>query len=188
MNHRPAHVHDPMQMASAVHAYAQFQQFQQPYFYLMGYPTTSAFADRRQAHPHLQSPQVQVAYQHNLFQGQMPVDGVPTPHEPALQASGWLQPFNESELKVAGILPYSYGMPRYGQVGLHLMPLVQLETETTDLVLIHPATFPPGRRRHDQQAQPLRPRLPVWLLQDRPLSTLSVSSSVIRSSISWLQL
>ena len=120
MNHRAAHVHDPMQMAGAVHAYGQFQRFQQPYFHLMGYPTTSAFAIHSQVHPHLQSQQVQWPHQYNLFHAQMPVDGVPTQHEPALQASGWVQPFNEAELKVAGIMPYSYGMPRYGQVSLHL--------------------------------------------------------------------
>jgi hypothetical protein len=47
---------------------------------------------------------------------QIPLEEVHPSQVPPPQAPEWPQPFNEAELKVAGIMPYSYGMPRYGQV------------------------------------------------------------------------
>jgi hypothetical protein len=40
----------------------------------------------------------------------------PVPMAPNTQAPGWLKPFNEAEVQVEGIMPYGYGMPRYGPV------------------------------------------------------------------------
>lgn len=51
----------------------------------------------------------------------MPLEEPHLSQVPHLQAPECPQPFNEAEFKVAGIMPYTYGMPRYGQVSEPLM-------------------------------------------------------------------
>lgn len=70
-------------------------------------------------------PQYMQVPPHNFPYTQMPLEAVQPSLGPAQQAPGWPQPFNEAELKVAGIMPYSYGMPRYGQVSALRMTSVQ---------------------------------------------------------------
>ena len=77
------------------------------------YPPPSMVYTSRIMEHHPQHQQEMNAY---YPQAQMYPASLPLPTVPTTQASGWVKPFNETEAQVEGILPYSYGMPRYGPV------------------------------------------------------------------------
>lgn len=76
---------------------------------------------------HTQQQQDMDAY--NYPQAQMYPASLPNPMIPNTQAPGWVKPFDEAEVQVEGIMPYSYGMPRYGPVSSpSLLLLARVDT------------------------------------------------------------
>ncbi|GHJ88745.1 hypothetical protein NliqN6_5147 [Naganishia liquefaciens] len=110
-----AQLYGPVQTRGAMQPYVPFRHLQQPYPQQPGYSTAQRFETHTHLRPLYVQDRGQAPYQSNLRHDQMPVDIAQPGCGPAPQVAGWLPPVNAAELQVAGILPYSYGFPRYGQ-------------------------------------------------------------------------
>lgn len=95
--------------------------------------TEHRYHPRNQQETHAHYPQSQ------MYPASLPMPIVPT----LTQASGWVKPFNETEVQVEGIMPYSYGMRRYGPVssvscilGLSLSMLVSCDATSSLTIVI----------------------------------------------------